>query len=221
MEMNKDIEDEILNTEAQEPESPAEPTYVLEDGRELYEHFRFEADKGQQLLRVDKFLVERMEKTSRNRIQQAADAECIIVNGRPVKSSYKVKPGDVISIVMDRPRYDFEIIAEDIPLDIVYEDEFLLVVNKPPGLVVHPDMAIIPELLSTPSHIISRIRPIMMSATRVSALYTVLTRILQDFWLWRRHRRQRQCSASSSSTRPPAVSMWRWCGAISRKTAGL
>lgn len=116
----------------------AVPTYVLDDGRELYEHFRFVADKGQQLLRVDKFLVERMEKTSRNRIQQAADAECIIVNGRPVKSSYKVKPGDVISIVMDRPRYDFEIIAEDIPLDIVYEDEFLLVVNKPPGLVVHP-----------------------------------------------------------------------------------
>lgn len=115
-----------------------EPTYVFDDGRELYEHFRFVADKGQQLLRVDKFLVERMEKTSRNRIQQAADAECIIVNGKPVKSSYKVKPGDVVSIVMDRPRYDFEIIAEDIPLDIVYEDEFLLVVNKPPGLVVHP-----------------------------------------------------------------------------------
>lgn len=119
-------------------ESVAEPTYVLEDGRELYEHFRFVADKGQQLLRIDKFLVERMEKTSRNRIQQAADAGCIIVNGKPVKSSYKVKPGDVISIVMDRPRYDFEIIAQDIPLDIVYEDPYLLVVNKPPGLVVHP-----------------------------------------------------------------------------------
>lgn len=116
----------------------AEPTYVTEDGRELYEHFRFVADKGQQLLRIDKFLVERMEKTSRNRIQQAADAGCLIVNGKAVKSSYKVKPGDVISIVMDRPRYDFEIIAEDIPLDIVYEDDFLLVVNKPPGLVVHP-----------------------------------------------------------------------------------
>lgn len=119
-------------------EFAAEPNYVLDDGRELYEHFRFEADQGQQLLRVDKFLVERMEKTSRNRIQQAADAGCIIVNGKPVKSSYKVKPRDVISIVMDRPRYEFEIIAEDIPLDIVYEDDYLLVVNKPPGLVVHP-----------------------------------------------------------------------------------
>lgn len=114
------------------------PSFVASDGRELYEHFRFVADKGQQLLRIDKFLTERLERTSRNRVQQAADAECIIVNGRPVKSSYKVKPFDVISIVMDRPRYDFEIVAEDIPLDIVYEDDYVLVVNKPAGLVVHP-----------------------------------------------------------------------------------
>lgn len=111
---------------------------VTPDGRELYEHFRFVADKGQQLLRVDKFLVARMEKTSRNRIQQAADADCIIVNGRPVKSSYKVKPDDIVQIVMDRPRYELEIIPEDIPLRIVYEDDALLVVDKPAGLVVHP-----------------------------------------------------------------------------------
>ena len=115
-----------------------ESMFVAPDGREMYEHFRFVADKGQQLLRVDKFLTDRMEKTSRNRIQQAADADCVVVNGKPVKSSYKVKPGDVVSVVMDRPRYDFEIIAEDIPLDIVYEDDDLLVVNKPAGLVVHP-----------------------------------------------------------------------------------
>ncbi len=119
-------------------EKEYESMFVSSDGREMYEHFRFVADKGQQLLRVDKFLADRMEKTSRNRIQQAADADCVVVNGRPVKSSYKVKPGDVVSVVMDRPRYDFEIIAEDIPLDIVYEDEDLLVVNKPAGLVVHP-----------------------------------------------------------------------------------
>lgn len=111
---------------------------VTPDGRELYEHFRFVADKGQQLLRVDKFLVARMEKTSRNRIQQAADADCIIVNGRSVKSSYKVKPDDIVQIVMDRPRYELEIIPEDIPLRIVYEDDALLVVDKPAGLVVHP-----------------------------------------------------------------------------------
>ena len=106
--------------------------------RELYEHFRFVADKGQTLLRVDKFLVTRMENASRNRIQQAADAGCILVNGKPVKSNYRVKPLDVVSIVMDRPRYECEIIAQDIPLDIVYEDSDVLVVNKPAGLVVHP-----------------------------------------------------------------------------------
>ena len=109
-----------------------------EDGAGLYEHFRFVADKGQQLLRVDKFLVTRFEKSSRNRIQQAADAGCIHVNGKAVKSNYRVKPLDVVQVVMDRPRYELEIIAEDIPLDIVYEDDALLVVNKPAGLVVHP-----------------------------------------------------------------------------------
>ena len=108
------------------------------DGTEMYEHFRFVADKGQTLLRVDKFLVARMEKSSRNRIQQAAEAGCILVNGKAVKSNYRVKPLDVVSIVMDRPRYELEIIAENIPLEIVYEDEHLLVVNKPAGLVVHP-----------------------------------------------------------------------------------
>lgn len=113
-------------------------TFLSDDGRELFEHFRYQADRGQQLLRVDKFLVERMQRTSRNRIQQAADAGCILVNGKAVKSSYKVKPLDTVSIVMDRPRYESEIIAEDIPLDIVYEDADLLVVNKPAGLVVHP-----------------------------------------------------------------------------------
>ncbi len=82
---------------------------------EIYEHFRFVADKGQQLLRVDKFLVARLEHSSRNRVQQAADAGCILVNGKAVKSNYRVKPLDVIQIVMDRPRYEIEIIAQDIP----------------------------------------------------------------------------------------------------------
>lgn len=109
-----------------------------DDAQELYEHFRFVADKGQQLLRVDKYLVTRLEHSSRNRIQQAADAGCILVNGKPVKSNYRVKPLDLIQIVMDRPRYELEIVAEDIPLDIVYEDDTVLVVNKPAGMVVHP-----------------------------------------------------------------------------------
>lgn len=137
-----EVENDSINTsendESEGQDAIDDPLFVTADGREMFEHFRFEADKGQQLLRVDKFLVDRMVKTSRNRIQQAADADCVIVNGKPVKSSYKVKPGDVVSIVMDRPRYELEIIPEDIPLDIVYEDDDLLVVNKPAGLVVHP-----------------------------------------------------------------------------------
>lgn len=129
-----------MNEETEELEGLAsgDPLFTDDNGREMYEHFRFVADKGQQMIRVDKFLTDRMEKTSRNRIQQAADANCVIVNGKPVKSSYKVKPFDTVSIVMDRPRYDFEITAQDIPLDIVYEDDTVLVVNKPAGLVVHP-----------------------------------------------------------------------------------
>lgn len=111
---------------------------LVDDARELYEHFRFVADKGQALLRVDKFLTERLQNSSRNRIQQAADAGCILVNGRPVKSNYRVKPLDVVTVVMDRPRYENEVLPEPIPLDIVYEDDTVLVVNKPAGLVVHP-----------------------------------------------------------------------------------
>ena len=107
-------------------------------GVELYEHFRVVADRGQALLRVDKFLFEHLEHASRNRIQKAADAGMVMVGGRPVKSNYKVKPFDVVTVMMDRPRYSTEILPEEIPLDVVYEDECLLVVNKPAGLVVHP-----------------------------------------------------------------------------------
>lgn len=104
----------------------------------LYEHFRVVVDRGQEMVRVDKYLFDRLANASRNRIQKAADAGCVMANGHPVKSSYKVKPSDVITLVMGRPRYENEIIPEDIPLDIVYEDPFLLVVDKPAGLVVHP-----------------------------------------------------------------------------------
>ena len=104
----------------------------------MYEHHRLTADSGQKPMRIDKFLMEHLYNTSRNRLQRAAEQEFILVNGRPVKSSYKVKPLDEIVILLDRPKYDNEIIAEDIPLDIVYEDEDLMVVDKPAGLVVHP-----------------------------------------------------------------------------------
>lgn len=118
---------------------PEEESILIEDSDdELFEHYRYVADKGQGPVRVDKFLVDRIMGASRNRIQLAADAGYIRANGKPVKSNYKVKPNDVITIVMDRPRRELEIIPEDIPLDIVYEDGDLMVVNKPAGLVVHP-----------------------------------------------------------------------------------
>ena len=108
------------------------------DEAQLYEHFRVVVDKGQEMMRVDKYLFDRITNASRNRIQKAAEAGFVMANGKPVKSSYKVKPLDVITVMMDRPRYENEIIPENIPLNIVYEDPYLMVVNKPAGLVVHP-----------------------------------------------------------------------------------
>ena len=105
---------------------------------EMYEHFSIVVDKGQKMLRLDKFLVDRMEHCSRNRIQQAADNGLLLVNGVAAKSSYKVKPLDHITFVMPYPKRELEIIPEDIPLNIVYEDDSLIIVNKQPGMVVHP-----------------------------------------------------------------------------------
>ncbi|MFT3737891.1 MAG: RluA family pseudouridine synthase [Breznakibacter sp.] len=105
---------------------------------QMYEHHRFVADQGQGLLRIDKFLVNRIEHSSRTKIQEAADQGNVLVNGVPIKSNYKVKPRDVVTIVMAHPRRELEIIPESIPLDIVYEDDQLMVINKQPGLVVHP-----------------------------------------------------------------------------------
>lgn len=110
----------------------------LDEQGELYEHHRIVVDKGQVSGRIDKFLSDHLPNVSRNRIQKAAEAGFILVNDRPVKSNYKIKPCDVICIMMDRPRYENDITPEDIPLDVVYEDADLMVVNKPAGLVVHP-----------------------------------------------------------------------------------
>lgn len=110
----------------------------IEESAQLYEHFRVVADKGQQLVRIDKFLLDHLPDTSRNRLQAAAKAGYLHVNDIPVKSNYRVKPGDVVTLKLDRPRYENTIIPEDIPLDIVYEDDDLIVINKPAGLVVHP-----------------------------------------------------------------------------------
>ena len=105
---------------------------------ELYEHLRLEIDRGQVPVRIDKYMSEHVQHSSRNRIQKAADAGFIQVNGKPVKSNYKVRPGDVITLMLDRPHYDTTIEPEEMPLDIVYEDDQLMVINKPAGLVVHP-----------------------------------------------------------------------------------
>lgn len=104
----------------------------------MFEHYRFPVDKGQKMLRVDKYLTQHMEKTSRHRIQLAIDAGYVRVNDKIVKANYKVKPNDLITIVMPYQRRGMEIRPENIPLDIAYEDDDLLVVNKPAGLVVHP-----------------------------------------------------------------------------------
>jgi 23S rRNA pseudouridine1911/1915/1917 synthase len=106
--------------------------------QELYEHHRITVEKGQAMLRIDKYLMMRVPNASRTRLQNAIEADCVLVNERTVKSSYKVKGGDVISIVLPDPPKDTTIIPENIPLDIVYEDDDILLINKPAGMVVHP-----------------------------------------------------------------------------------
>ncbi len=120
----------------EEPEDNLE--HEAEQGDDLYEHHRFIVDKGQELLRIDKYLMHKLEKTSRNRIQKGAETGNILVNDHPVKSNYRVKPGDVISIVFAHPPHENLLVPEQIPLEILYEDEELIIINKQPGLVVHP-----------------------------------------------------------------------------------
>lgn len=116
------------------------PDNIIEDtlDEELFEHFRFEAAKGQAPLRVDKFLMNLVENATRNKIQQAATAGNIYVNDVPVKSNYKVKAFDVVRVLLSHPPFENLILPENIPLDVVFEDDSLLVINKPAGLVVHP-----------------------------------------------------------------------------------
>ncbi|MBQ1679613.1 MAG: RluA family pseudouridine synthase [Bacteroidales bacterium] len=109
-----------------------------DEQQEMFEHFRLEADRGQSPLRIDKYLADHLQDTSRHRVQLAIDAEYVRVNGQVVKASYKVRPLDVITLEMPYQRRGVEIKPEPIPLNIVYEDDDLLVVNKPAGLVVHP-----------------------------------------------------------------------------------
>src|SRR5215217_3818914 len=111
---------------------------VTSDEDDLFEHYRIVADKGQGLIRLDKYLNLHVANASRTKIQNGIDAEAVRVNGLPTKASYKVKPLDVITLSLPQPPRDTEILPENIPLDIVYEDDALLIVNKPTGMVVHP-----------------------------------------------------------------------------------
>lgn len=109
-----------------------------EENEELYEHHRFEADPGQKPLRVDKFIGNLLANTSRNKIQQAAAAGNIRVNGEKVKSNYKVKPEDIVQVVLSYPPREVELVPEDIPVPILYQDTDVIVIQKAPGMVVHP-----------------------------------------------------------------------------------
>ena len=110
----------------------------LEQGQELYEHHRITVDRGQEMLRIDKYLQGHLSNVSRTKIQAAVKADCITVNGKAVKANYRVKPLDVISVLLPEPPHEFELIPEDIDFPIVYEDNDVLVIDKPAGLVVHP-----------------------------------------------------------------------------------
>ncbi len=110
----------------------------LTDQQELFEHYRFISEPGQSVMRLDKFLSSRIEKTSRTRIQNAANAGNILVNNKPVKPNYRVKPSDIVQVVLPNPPREIELIPENIPLNIIYEDDDVVVVNKDPGMVVHP-----------------------------------------------------------------------------------
>lgn len=113
---------------------------VLDDSNadEFFEHYKITADPGQSPFRVDKFLTDRIENATRNKVQNAAKGGFILVNGIAVKPNYKVKAGDVVALVLPHPPRNKEIIPQDIPMDIIYEDDYLLIVNKLPGMVVHP-----------------------------------------------------------------------------------
>lgn len=113
-------------------------TDVSDRDDELYEHYAFKVEKGQQPLRIDKYLMNFIENATRNKIQAAAKDGSIFVNGIPVKANYKVKPNDHISVKFQHPPHEYLLVGEDLPIDIVYEDNDVLVVNKPAGMVVHP-----------------------------------------------------------------------------------
>src|SRR5690606_27444131 len=103
-----------------------------------FEHFKLRVDKGQSPVRIDRFLTDKLANATRNRVQNAIDAGTVQINGKPTKANYKLKPGDLITVMLEEPRQEFELLPEEMALDIVYEDKALMIINKPAGMVVHP-----------------------------------------------------------------------------------
>ena len=181
-----------------------------EDG--LFEHFTVVADRGQGMLRLDKFLATRLENTSRNRIQAAADAGNILVNGQAAKSSYKVKPLDRISIVLPYPPRELEIVAQDIPLDIVYEDDHLIVVNKEAGMVVHPGHGNYTGTLVNALTFHLRGLPLFEQGDMRAGLVHRIDKNTSGLLV------AHAFLPDNSTTTPSGASIMRWCGATSTGT---
>ena len=191
-----------------------------ESGDELFEHFHVTADRGQGMLRLDKFLTTRLENTSRNRIQAAADAGNILVNGKPAKSSYKVKPLDQISIVLPYPPRELEIIAENIPLNIVYEDADLIVVNKEAGMVVHPGHGNYTGTLVNALTYHLQGLPLFEAGDMRAGLVHRIDKNTSGLLVVAKTSGRTPFSPGNSTTTPSDASTMRWCGAISTKTKG-
>ena len=190
-----------------------------DDTGQLYEHLRIVVDKGQVPVRIDRFMTERLQHSSRNRIQKAADSGFVHVNERPVKSNYKVRPGDVITLMLDRPHHDTTIEAEEIPLDVVYEDEALMVINKPAGMVVHPGAGNFNgTLINAVAWHLRNMPSFDANDPEVGLVHRIDKEIQADFWWWRRRPKPSESWVCSSSTKPLTAAITPWCGPISQKT---
>ena len=185
---------------------------------ELYEHYSITADRGQSPLRLDKFLTIHMERCSRNRIQTAADAGNILVNGKPAKSSYKVKPGDRISLVMPYPKREIEIIPENIPLEIPYEDDDLLLVNKPAGMVVHPGHGNYSATLVNALTYYLQNLPLFQEGDMRAGLVHRIDKNTSGLLVIAKNERAHARLAKQFFDIRSRGGMWRWCGEISRRT---
>jgi 23S rRNA pseudouridine1911/1915/1917 synthase len=128
------------------PKEQPDEQEINEGSDELYERFSFKTDKGQEPLRIDKYLMNRIEGATRNKLQQAMNAGMVLVNGKPVRPNYKIKPLDEVIVYSDLNPEDTDVLPEEMPLNIIYEDTDLMLINKPPGMVVHPGSGIIPVL---------------------------------------------------------------------------